>query len=75
MHATTETPAAEIPPNDRLLRMPDVEKATGLKKSTIYELMRENRFPQCIRLGRRLSAWPESRIQRWVHDRIAGAAS
>lgn len=59
-----------VTPRDRLLRLPDVEAATGCKKSTIYKLMKEGKFPSCIRITSRMSAWPESAVLQWVQERI-----
>ena len=58
---------------DRLLRLPDVEAASGLKKSTVYLLMKRGEFPRCVRVTPRCVAWPESKVLQWVQDRIAGA--
>ena len=63
-------PAEAAPPRDRLLRLPEVETLVGIRKSSIYELMRQGKFPPCIRITSRLSAWPESAIYQWVQDRI-----
>ena len=62
-----------VTPYDRLLRLPDVEAITGIKKSTIYGLMRKGEFPPCVRITRRMSAWPESKVLSWVRERIYGA--
>lgn len=62
--------AAPAVPRDRLLRLPDVEALAGIKKSTIYQLMREGKFPNCVRISRRLSVWPESAVLTWVNARI-----
>lgn len=59
---------------DRFLRLPDVEAVTGCKKSTIYKLMKEGKFPKCIRVTARMSAWPESAVLQWVQERIQGGA-
>lgn len=56
---------------DRLLRLPEVEAATGLKKSTIYLLMKRREFVPCVRVTSRCVAWPESRVLQWVQDRIS----
>lgn len=58
---------------DRLLRLPEVEAATGLKKSTIYLLMKRKEFVPCVQVTARCVAWPESRVLQWVQDRIAVA--
>jgi prophage regulatory protein len=73
MHLVSET----RPPvqRDRLLRLPQVEQVTGLKKSTLYRLMRERKFVQCVQVTPRCTAWPESQVLQWVQDRIASSVS
>ena len=58
---------------DRFLRMPDVETATGLKKSTIYLLMKRGEFPRCVQITARCVAWPESHVLQYVQDKISSA--
>lgn len=58
---------------DRFLRLAEVESVTGLKKSTIYLLMKRGEFPRCVQLTPRCVAWPESRVLQFVQDRIAAA--
>jgi len=71
MHLVTETrPQVK---RDRLLPMPDVEIITGVKKSTIYKLMKERQFPTPVQITARRVAWPESRVLQWVQERIAAA--
>lgn len=65
--------ARPVVPRDRLLRLADVEAVTGCKKSTVYKLMKEGRFPACIRVTTRMVAWPESAVLTWVQERIGGA--
>lgn len=55
---------------DRFLRLHEVESICGIRKSTIYLLMKEGKFPPCIRVTSRASAWPESAVYQWVQDRI-----
>lgn len=62
--------APPVQPRDRLLRLPEVERLSGVKKSTIYSLMKEGRFPHCVRITRRCAAWPESAVLSWVNARI-----
>ena len=62
-------------PRDRLLRLADVEAATGCKKSTIYKLMKEGKFPSCINITSRMVAWPETAVLSWVQARIAESAA
>ena len=55
---------------ERLLRLPDVEARTGLKKSAIYAGMKAGTFPTCVKLGPRAAAWPLSEIESWIAERI-----
>ena len=55
---------------DRLIRMDEVERLTGLKKSTIYNNLRvKGGFPRPLRLGARAVAWRESEVQAWIAAR------
>lgn len=56
---------------EKLLRLPDVESLTGLKKSSIYAGMKSDppTFPRCVRLSVRAVAWRESDIAAWQHER------
>jgi prophage regulatory protein len=55
---------------DKLLRLPDVEARTGLRRSHIYGLAAKGRFPAPLKLGDRASAWVESEVRDWVTARI-----
>lgn len=69
MHLVSETrPQVK---RDRLLRMPEVEAVTGLKKSSLYSLQRRGAFPNPVRISARCTAWPESAVLQWVQARIA----
>ncbi len=57
---------------ERLLRLSSVEALTGLKKSSIYDAMKRGEFPPALKLSRRAVCWPESHIQAWIAQRIAG---
>ncbi|MGJ8682155.1 helix-turn-helix transcriptional regulator [Paraglaciecola sp.] len=57
--------------SDPILRITGVEKEVGLKKSTIYKLIKQNEFPQPISLGARASGWLLSEINQWKQNRIA----
>ena len=54
---------------EKHLRRPAVEAATGLSRSTIYEMMDRGEFPRPIRVGRRAVAWPESAVLAWLAAR------
>jgi prophage regulatory protein len=57
----------------RFLRIGQVVEVTGLPKSTIYELIAENRFPKQVLISDRVVGWIESEIREWMLQRIAEA--
>lgn len=57
---------------DRLLRLPEVERLTGLRRSAIYEQMQRGVFPRSVKAGPRIATWPESAVQSWIADRLDG---
>ncbi|MBA8883755.1 helix-turn-helix transcriptional regulator [Dokdonella fugitiva] len=54
-----------------LLRLPDVERMTGIKRSMIYRLEGEGRFPRRVKIGEHASAWVASEVWAWIATRIA----
>lgn len=54
---------------ERLLRLPDVMAATGLSKSTLYDLQRTGRFPQARRISPRCVAWNSAELEAWITSR------
>lgn len=67
--------ARPVVPRDRLIRLPEVERLTGCKKSTIYQMMKEGRFIKPIRYSARMVVWPESAVLQFIQDQINQAAS
>lgn len=59
--------------DERLIRLPQVENLTGLKRAHIYGLARRGRFPKPLKLGARASAWRLSLVLAWIQDRIRAA--
>lgn len=60
-------------PRTRLLRLPEVEQISGLKKSAIYLRAKDGSFPRPIKIGTRNVAWIESEVDGWVAERVAEA--
>lgn len=58
-----------------ILRRKDVEKATGLPRSSIYELMDRNAFPRPIKLSAKRVGWLSTEIEAWQKSRIAARDS
>jgi prophage regulatory protein len=52
-----------------LLRLPKVLQLTGLKKTTLYGLMRRNGFPRPVQLTDRLVAWRSADVAGWAQGR------
>jgi prophage regulatory protein len=59
---------------ERLLRLPDVMALVALRKSSIYELIKQGRFPAPVKLSARAVCWPSSAIDKWITERIKGDA-
>jgi prophage regulatory protein len=64
MHANTPNRKPET-----LYRLPDVERLTGLRKSSIYSQAKAGTFPRPLRLSARAVAWRESDIATWQAQR------
>lgn len=56
-----------------LIRRPEVERRTGLKRSHIYAMMKAGAFPQAVPLGARAVAWVDEEISAWIAGRIKAA--
>jgi len=54
----------------KLLRRREVQGATGLSRSAIYEKMAEGAFPKPIQLGLRSVAWVAAEVDDWIAERI-----
>jgi prophage regulatory protein len=59
-----------VVPRDRLLRLAEVQTIIGCKKSSIYKMLDEGKFPKPIRYSARLVVWPETVVLQWVQDCI-----
>lgn len=59
---------------ESLLPLERVIARVGFKRSKLYALIESGEFPEPIKIGK-ASRWPESRIERWIADRIAASES
>lgn len=55
-----------LPADDTMLRMPDVERLTGISKSTIKRMVSDGRFPKPLRLGIRAKGWPARDVKQFI---------
>lgn len=53
---------------DSLLRMPEVQRRTGLSTTSIYRKLSDHTFPPQVRLGPKMVAWYQSDIERFIAD-------
>lgn len=71
------TPSPIFDASTTLIRMPEVERIVGIKRSTIYKLMQrtDSDFPQPVKLSNSNArgapvAWVLSEVQAWTRGRI-----
>jgi prophage regulatory protein len=58
-------------PVERLIRIGEVKRLTGLSTATIYRKISAKEFPRPVQLGAVARAWPLSEVQDWIAQRIA----
>lgn len=51
-----------------ILRRQQVEAATGLSRSTIYQRIKEKKFPPAVHLGPRAVGWRAGDIDAWLNN-------
>jgi len=54
----------------KFIKLSEVIEKTALKKSSIYALMSEGKFPKNIKLGARAVAWNAESIEDWMLSKI-----
>jgi prophage regulatory protein len=65
---------SQSPSPIRLLRRPAVEAIVGLKRSSLYKMVADGRFPKPVALSdgkNRPVAWLEHEVTAFVEQRIA----
>jgi prophage regulatory protein len=58
-------------PVERLIRIGEVKRLTGLSTATLYRKIAVKEFPRPVALGAMARAWPVSEVQNWISGRIA----
>jgi prophage regulatory protein len=54
----------------RLIRRPEVERLTGMSRSTIYAKIQDGTFVKPAKLSKRAVAWDYQAVMEWVKERI-----
>jgi prophage regulatory protein len=55
---------------ERLIRIGEVKRLTGLSTATLYRKISTREFPRPVQLGAAARAWPLSEVQNWIAGRI-----
>lgn len=53
----------------RIMRRPEVEYRSGLKRAQLYKMMRNNEFPAARRIGARAVGWYSDEVEQWIAER------
>ena len=62
-------------PTQRIIRLPETQTKTGIKRSTIYDKLNpkspryDASFPKPVKLGARSIGFYESEVQLWIESR------
>lgn len=54
---------------DRIIRLPEVLRITGLSRTSLYRLKKKGQFPSSIKLGDWMVGWWESEVYTWLNNR------
>ena len=54
----------------KFLRMNDLQEKVGLSRSQIYKLIAEGDFPKQDKVGERISVWQESKVEKWMGEKV-----
>jgi prophage regulatory protein len=60
---------------DQCIRLREVERLTGLSKSTIYRLEALGSFPSRVKLSERASGWKSNEVTSWLANRPRASAT
>ncbi|MFH1218212.1 MAG: AlpA family phage regulatory protein [Pseudomonadota bacterium] len=55
-----------------ILRLPDVMRLIGLRRTTIYDMMAKGTFPRSVALSARAKGWRAGDIRAWLESREQG---
>ncbi len=53
-----------------MIKLKEVQKLTGLSRSSIYAYIDKGLFPAQVKLGLRSVAWVDSEIESWVESKV-----
>lgn len=50
------------------LRITQVMEKTGIARSTLWMMVKENKFPKPIKISQRITVWKETDIDNWIEE-------
>lgn len=56
---------------DRLIRLPEVLRLTGMCRSALYNQMAQGQFPRSIKIGPRAASWSAKEVRVWIAQRVS----
>ncbi|WKE65788.1 AlpA family transcriptional regulator [Gallaecimonas kandeliae] len=54
----------------KLIKLPQVMSMTALSRPTIYNYMKDGRFPRQAKLGPRNVAWNQEEVEAWIVEKL-----
>ena len=71
MEAHEASPAATVVQQEmQFIRLKEVLAICGKSRTSVYEAIKNGKFPAPVKLGGRSSAWIKSEIHEWVNGCI-----
>lgn len=62
---------ATVQQTRRIMRLPAVKAATGLGRTSIYDLMKDGRFPKSHRIaGAHAVGWDSLEVELWIAEQL-----
>jgi prophage regulatory protein len=59
----------QAPPElDRIIRLPELLRITGLSTASVYRKIAENGFPRPVRLGKNAVGWRAQSVVSWLES-------
>lgn len=56
--------------NRSILRLPEVIRRTGFKRTSIYRMIKKGEFPNSRKIGPRAKGWDSFEIDNWIKERL-----
>ena len=61
--------------DERFIREPEINRITGLSRTTRWRLERTGRFPRKRKLSDNAVGWLASEIEAWMAERVVATAA